>query len=216
MNAKRAAVRFLGLALGLFLAQTAAAQVSDKDALTVTITPNAYYAVVITTTAPNSLNLGLVNLAASTYTVRPATVTITSTFASTDLTLEGRMLSGNWSFDANTASNEADSLQAWALFTDTGAASVPADAFFTGSVPGANDSDVFDAVARGVDDPTGGIDENNFTLVPGNANYKSMEDLPNAGGTASSHLWFKFRLPSATTSTGAHNIQVILTAVAPN
>lgn len=212
---KRAAAWLFGAALGLALAGRAAAQVSDKDALTVTITPNAYYAVTVTTGAAAYLNLGLVNLAASTYTAHPATVTITSTYAGTDLRLQGVMLSGNWLFDADTTTNESDRLQAWALFTDTGtAAGVPADAFFTGTAPTANNSDVFDATDRHVDDNGGSTDR--FVLTAGDANYKSMEDLPNTGGAASSHLWFKFRLPSATTSTGAHGIQVVLTAVAPN
>jgi hypothetical protein len=47
--------------------------------------------------------------------------------------------------------------------------------------------------------------------------FKDMDSLPPSPAAAAlSHLWLRFRLPSATTSTNAQNIQITLTAVQPN
>src|SRR5688572_69595 len=92
----------LGFALGLYVNNASAA---DNDSLTVTITPNAFYAVDIDT-AGIVMNLGSVALSASTQTVMPATVTIQSTYATTDLTLIGAITAPGgtaWTFDASSA-----------------------------------------------------------------------------------------------------------------
>ena len=82
-------------ALATMLAMTGAgvAQAATSDSLTVTITPTASYAVVVTTTPAGFLNLGTVALAASTQTVQPSTITVNSTFAYTGLTLQGQITS---------------------------------------------------------------------------------------------------------------------------
>ena len=87
---------------------------AESDSLTVTITPNAYYAVSIATDDV-SLNLGTVNLSASTPNCNPATITINSTLWNTDLKLQGAITSGGtaWTFDDDTTSSDRDKLAAW-------------------------------------------------------------------------------------------------------
>src|SRR5436190_513653 len=94
-----------------------------SDSLTITITPNAGYSVMITTTNVG-LDLGTVALGASTQTVRPSTVTVTSSFAATGLKLTGSMSGAGipWTYAINTAAQAQDELAAWAVFTDTSVA----------------------------------------------------------------------------------------------
>src|SRR3954468_23975569 len=94
------------LALGI----CGAAKAASTDSITVSVTPNAYYAVDIDTTNV-SLNLGSVDLGASTQTVRPSTVTIQSTFANTDLKIQGAItttVGTPWTFDDDTTSSDTD------------------------------------------------------------------------------------------------------------
>src|SRR4051812_1936116 len=80
------------------------AKAATSDLLTVTITPNASYAVDIDTQNV-TLNLGTVALGATVQTMRPSTVTVQSTYASTDLRLQGSIAVGSgqvWSFDGDT------------------------------------------------------------------------------------------------------------------
>ncbi len=207
----------LTIALGLGAVPGAMAA-SNTDTLTVTIRPNAFYSVVIDTGPPTFLNLGNVDLAATTATVHPATVTIESSYATTDLTLGGNITSGGtaWTFDANTGSNELDSLQAWAVFTDTGIAANPGQTggYFSGTAPNVSGSDVIEATARSVG-PAGGI-TGLFEATSGETSFKDMDSLPPIPDTQGrSHLWFFFRLPSATTATNAQDIHITLTAGAP-
>jgi hypothetical protein len=203
----------LALALG-FIAQVRAA---TSDSLTITITPNAFYAVDIDT-ASVSLNMGTVALAASTQTVSPSTVTIQSSYATTDLQLQGAIASAGtpWTFDADTSSQESDALAAWGTFTSVARSSAPAQSgtYFEGTVPGAN-SDVISTTNRYVGtSATHGADifENESGF-----DSKDMDGLaPDPAPAAKSHLWLYFRLPNATTSTNAQNITITLTAVAPN
>jgi hypothetical protein len=67
------------MALAFGFAMTKAAHAAVSDSLTVTITPNAFYAVDIDTDNVH-LDMGTVTLGASTQTVRPSTVTIQSTY----------------------------------------------------------------------------------------------------------------------------------------
>jgi len=209
---KRAAV--LAVALGL-LAQARAAV---SDSLTVTITPNAFYAVDIDT-ANVVLDLGTVDLAASTQTVQPSTVTIQSTYATTDLRLQGAISSAGtpWTFDADTSSNESDALQAWGVFTTVARSSAPTQTsgYFSGTQPGVNDSDVISTTNRYVG-TQGGV-TNQFEAAGADFAFKDMDSLvPAPLAAAYSHLWLMFRLPSSTTDTSAQDVSIVLTAVAPN
>jgi hypothetical protein len=211
--------RALGLLLGLTWLFSAPAQAATSDSLTVTITPNAAYALDIDT-ASVVLNLGTVDLGASTQTVTPATVTIQSSYATTDITILGQVISGGWTLDANTASDESDALKAWAVFTDTSVATMPTsgvEGAFSGTVPGANGSDVIDDVVLDVGTDAGG--DLQFVKTAATAGYKSMEDMPPAlvdGPASKSHLWLRFTLPPATTTLTAKQVYLTLTAGAPN
>ena len=212
------------IGLGMLWTGTAqAAQAPDKDMLTVTVTPNASYSMTLSTAlAAGSFALGNVNLAASTFTVKPATVTITSSFATTGLTLQG-VLSGGWTLEtANTAVLAQDKLAAWAVFTDTGvsvAATVAGLAgAFSGTAANGADSDVLSGTAYGVGNAaTVGVRQ--YVLGTGAAsNYKSMFNLPptstDPGGSAA-HLWLKLTLPPTTSFPGQQSLTVVVTAAAP-
>ena len=215
MNRMKAA--FIALAAGLGL--TAQAQGGVTDSLTVTITPNAFYSVTITTPSAAQMDLGSVDLGASTWTVRPATVTINSSYAGTDLKLQGGV-SGGWAFDGNTATSEADSLQAWAVFTDTSVGGVPSQSggYFSGTTPGADDSDVVDS-ATNRDVGVNGASLRHFVALAAETGYKSMENIPNSTidlNASKAHLWLRFKLPNSTTTRTHKNIMITLTAVENN
>jgi len=204
----------LGFALGLFV-KTAHA-LSDTDSLTVTITPNAFYAVDIDTTGI-VMNLGTVALSASTQTVLPATVTIQSTYAQTDLTLIGNITAPGgtpWTFDASSATVNPNELAAWATFTSVSRSSAPIQesGYFSGTAPNVSDSDLISGTARYVG--TNGAVANLFEAGAADFGFKDMDALPaDPDPLAQSHLWLYFRMPSASSSSVAQNISVTLTAV---
>ncbi len=213
---KRAIKVALALAFGFGLSHVAQAAVTDS--LTVTITPNAFYSVDIDT-ANVVLDLGTVDLAASTQTVQPSTVTIDSTYATTDLRLQGFISSAGtpWTFDADTSSNEGDALQAWGVFTTIAHTTAPAQSggYFSGTQPGQNDSDVISTTNRYVG-TQGGV-TGHFEAASGEHGFKDMDALaPSPAAAATSLLWLRFRLPSVTTTTNAQNVHILLTAVQPN
>ena len=207
------------------LASVSAVQAADKGSLTVTIRPNAAYSLTIGTSAQGEgfLNLGLVDLSGTTQTVRPATVTVTSNFAATDLKLQGAITCTGtpcWQFDAATGAAEPDYIAVWAVFTDTGVATAPSQTGgqFSGSAPaGAAGADVVSTTDEHVGD--NGSNTDLFQVSPGQGGYKDMEDQPSNtvnAGVAASHLWTYFRMPNATTNSDNEFITFIVTAVAPN
>lgn len=202
------------LLLGTLLANTAAAQ-STTDSLTVTITPNAQYAVdVDTAISPALLNLGTVNLNTSTATVNVTTVQVNSTYATTDLAIRAEVISGGWSIDGDTTTQETDALQSWAVFTDTSVVSATVVAAQAGAF-GAND--LLQQTNRDVGSV--GAGPSLYMLGAGETGFKSMEDLvPSTIDTPASrsHLWLKFLLPPATTTLTAKQIYITVTAGAPN
>ena len=212
----------LGLAMSLGWTGSALAAPPDQDSLTVTVTPNAAYSLTLSTgLAANSFSLGVVNLGVSTYTVNPATVTITSSYATTGLTLQG-LLTGGWSLEtANTAAQAQDKLAAWAVFTDTGvslASTVQGlGGAFSGTASNTLNSDVLDPVARSVGNAVT-VPVTNYVLPTADANSKSMHNLPpnstDAGGSMA-HLWLKLSLPLTTTTNTQKTLTVVVTAAAP-
>ena len=207
----------LWLGLGLTGAREAVA--ASTDSLTVTITPNALYAVSINT-ASVVLDLGGVNLGASTQTVSPATVTIQSSYAGTDLKLQGSIAPGvaPWSFSADSTTLENDKLAAWAVFTDLSVSAAPGQTsgYFNGTAPGTA-NDMIDGTSQDVGAVSGV--GTGFLAGTSDAGYKTMQAIPNytTDQTASrSHLWLYFRLPGGTTSSAAQKITVTLFAGAPN
>lgn len=219
MSAKTATL-VLALAAALSLGRAARAQVSSSDSLTINIAPNAYYALEIDTSTM-LMNLGNVDLGQSTHTVTPATVTVHSTYAQTDLKLTGQIDSSGaaWTFDGDTSSGEADKLAVWAVFTDTGVFVHPTGlaGAFDGTTPAASNADVVSASIQDVGD--GGGFTGRFVLSSSAPGYRSMEDIPAFAADPAgsrSKLWLKLRLPPSTTSNAAQNITITLTAGAPN
>lgn len=210
-----AGLRPIVVSLAIAFLSIGGAHAASSDALTVTVRPNAYYAVDIDT-ANVALDLGTVALAASTGTVRPSTVTIESTYAMTDLKIQGWIASAGtaWTFDDDTTGGEVDRVAAWAVFTSTLQAATPdqTGGFFNGTAAGQSDSDVIDATSRYIGTSSGDGTVDLFEAV-GEANFKDMDALP---VNAQAHLWLRFRLPSATTTNDPQAITVTLTAIAPN
>jgi hypothetical protein len=200
------------VALAIGLAASKGVWAATSDALTITITPNANYAVDIDTTNV-ALDMGTVSLGASTQTVRPSTVTIQSTYATTDLKIQGS-ISGGWSFDSNTASSEADALAVWATFTSVSRSSAPTQTsdYFSGTVPGAASSDVVDTTSRYVGSS---VLDSSTSVFENNSGFDS-QDMDSQAPSAQAHLWLYFRLPSSTTNNTAKNVTITLTAVQPN
>lgn len=207
------------LLLGTLFAGKAQAALSDS--LTVTITPNAAYAVdVDTVNSPALLNLGAVDLGLSTFTVNVTTVEVRSTYATTDLSIRAQVLSGGFSIDVDTTAQETDALQAWAVFTDTSIVTTAAAQAGTGDF-GADDL----LMTTNRDVGNFGAGARQYELAGADAGRKDMEDLPsvNAGGgsiwASRSHLWLKFLLPpvaSAPTIGTPQLIYITVTAGAPN
>lgn len=203
-------------ALGVLLGLVGSASAGTSDALTVTITPMAAYSVTVTTTNV-VLNLGSVGLNTSTQTVRPSTITVTSSYAQTNLQMQGIMAGAGtpWTFASNTASLGNNQLATWAVFTDTSMASVPAQGadYFVGTVPGAAGSDVVDTTQRNV----GGVAGTGLfiTGTAASAGYKQMTNLPpNSVDLAASraHMWLYFTLPLTTTDNNAKLVTFVITA----
>jgi hypothetical protein len=222
MKAKKRMRWILALAVGLGLAGTARAQ-TTSDSLTVTITPNAYYAVDIDTGSNVTglgMDLGSVALGVSTHTTLPASVAVKSTYAKTDLTLTGAIITASnpWSFDADTTLAENDALAAWAVFTDTSVTVAPilSAGAFSGTAAATAGSDVISSLSQDVGD---GTQADRFVLGSSASGYKTMEDIPaEAADAAASHanLWLKFRLPASSTSNGQQKVTITLTAGVPN
>lgn len=202
-------------ALLLLGALSGAAQAATSDSLTVTIRPTAQYSVdIATATNGNLLDLGNVALGASTFTVNVTTVEVQSTYSATDLTIQAQVISGGWSIDGDTTTQNTDAVQAWAVFTDTSIATTAAAQALAGAFAG---DDVLQATARDVGVAGGGPQM--YTVNTGAAGYKSMEDIPSSavdGPASRSHLWLKFTLPPTTTTTNPQEVYVTVTAGAPN
>ena len=206
-------------ALALLLGLAGRASAAQSDSLTVTITPTAAYSLTVTTVSA-ALDLGVVALNGSTWTVKPATVTVTSNYTNTDLTLIGTMLSGGWTLEDVDASNPtSDRLGAWAVFTDTSVAASPAQAggFFSGITPNVDNTDVIDDIVQDVG--TGADTFKQFVAATGEAGYKPMEDIQSNVvdiPASKSYLWLRFRLPPTSADLTPKLLQLTITAGAPN
>ena len=203
----------LFLVQGLVLGASVVSHAAVSDSLTVTIRPNAFYAVDIDTTNV-VLDLGTVDLGLSTQTVSPSTVTIQSTYATTDLRLQGAIGSAGtpWTFDADTSDQDDNQLAAWATFTDVSVTAAPTQGggYFAGTTPNVSNSGVISATSRRVGDDGAVL---NLFEATGEAGVKSMNNL---AVNDESHLWLNFRMPSASDTNDPQNVTITLTAVAPN
>ncbi len=178
---------------------------NDATAVVVRITPRADRGVQISTGDNGYLNLGTVDLGASTQTVSPATVTITGNMNTTELDLSAT-ITGGWVFNnaetfASTA-GAANQLNAWVSFTSISTGGVPAvnnnDEYFrVGTSSGAKLTSLtqsFSGVRVGRQSATGiGRFENDES---------NSGDMDNLAPTSLRHLWTFFRLPPTTSITG--------------
>ncbi len=170
-------------------------QAAVTDGLTITITPTAGYDVDIDTT---NVTLSFPGAAVDTdyNVVLPATVTINSSLATTELQMDATM-SGGWTLGS---SNALDTLQAWALFTSTAITTIPAKS-------GGNFDDTNDRIVSGSQQVGDTVKFEDAT-----PSYNA-DDIP--VGTKA-HLWFRMHTPASTTNTAAKTLFILLTAQAPN
>ena len=214
MTTKRMTAALLGLMLtavlgvGAYAADPNAA--NTEDGLTVRITPNADYGVTIDTTnqgiASGAIDLGALNLYASTYTVKPATVTITGTVSRRGATNTGQELdvtaniSGGWVLDAtpttDATSGSIDELAMYLLFTPTSLSGAPgANEFITDGTVTVTGS----AIRAGGSGGAG-------------TKFERNTDMDNLSVGNARHMWMYFRLPSETSTGNAQDVAVTLTA----
>jgi len=107
-------------------------------------------------------------------------------------------------------------IAAWATFTSVAMSSAPSQTsgYFSGVSPNVDDSDLIEATDRYVG--TNGAIDNLYEAGATDFAFKDMDALPPSPDPLSqSHLWLYFRMPSASTSSVAQNISVILTALQP-
>ena len=195
---------------------------NDKAGLTVRITPNADYGVTIDTAnvgvAGGVIDLGSLNLYASTFTVKPATVTIVGTVSARagaggqELDVTARILTaGGWIFDptptTDATSGATDELAMFLLMSGaTGAAGPTGTQFATAGADA--------QVTSG-----GAGTQTSLTYRAGGLNglgtkFKfGASSLDNLSVNDQRNLWMYFRLPDATSTGNAQDIAVTLTAV---
>ena len=183
-------------------AYTDSVSTNNYTALTILITPNVDRGVEISSSNVN-LDLGSVDMYTSTYTVRPATITILGTISTTELTLSAA-ISGGWSFDSTPLVAETDKLSTWALFSSIAITSAPSSSEFQ-IYNSTIASDTASQSATGVGDAS--------SRYEGGWNGSDMDSM--APGTKR-HLWIKMQTPSATSITTQQTIVFDLAVEAAN
>jgi len=185
---------------------------NDKASLTIRITPNVDYGVTLDTATLRGddaaiINLGSVELYASTQTVKPATATIVGTVskgaANTGQELDvlaTNLTAGGWSFDATPSTystlGSINELAMYLAFTPTSQSVKP-----TG-----------DEFANALYEYTGGSVHAGQTGGNGTKFEMSAVDMDDLSVGNKAHLWLLFRLPNETSTGAAQDIQVTLTA----
>lgn len=181
---------------------------NDTATIMITITPNVDRSVSIDTNNV-AMDLGLVNLNASTQTVRPATVTIGGNLTNTELDLSAQ-ISGGWGFEPTATSTTTDLLKVWAVFTATTVFTTPTKN--NNTFDNTNDylsatGTSFPGTRVGSSSGGGGNINNSFEDNSGNA-FADMDALnPNM----KRHLWLYFVTPDVTSTAAAQQIRFYLT-----
>ncbi len=183
---------------------------NDSDSLTIRITPNVDKGVQIDTGTYDSggyISLGTVDLYKSTFTVRPATVTILGNLGSSGLNSGQELdvsgtITGGWTFDttpdvAEDTGGELDALAVYLLFSDT----------TLGAAPSAVEFDSGSGAFNGTSTRAGGSSGNGAIFEHAGTGSTDMDDL-SAGDTM--HLWLYFRLPSQTSTGSAQDVMITL------
>ena len=228
MKTNKKAMTWALAALALLLtgvgAWAADPNAENTDAvLTVRITPNADYGVTIDTAnvfdTGSVLDLGALNLYSSTYTLKPATVTITGTVSKNtgsglggqELDVAASILTANgWVFDqsptTDQTSGEVDALAMFLLMSPTTLSEAPSGASFTDAGAAAQVTAAAAGSQTSLTYRGGGL---------GGAGTKfefGGTDLDQMSVGDKRHLWMYFRLPSETSTGNAQDIAVTLTA----
>ncbi len=178
---------------------------NDSAALRISIIPNFDRGVIIDTGNLN-LDLGSVDMGASTQTVSPSTITIVGNITNTELDLSG-LITGGWVFDPNETltSTGTNQLNVWASFTSISTATAPAqnDEYFrVGTSSGAklvSNTNIFAPAAVG---KTPGSAVGRFESNEGGAG-----DMDSLSPASRRHVWLYFRLPNTTSITAQQSIQ---------
>ncbi len=186
-------------------AKATAISSNNATALTILITPNADRGVEISS-ANSTLDLGAVDMNASTKTVNPATVTIMGNLSTSELTMQSTITAAgfeSWNFDDAPVSADPDTMAVWSLFSGIDVASAPADNEFviynatvTQSMV-ATPAQIGDAASRFEGGWTG-------------------SDMDNMVPQTRRHLWTRMRMPSTTSRTVQQRVVFTLTVEAAN
>ena len=190
---------------------------NDSAAMVIRIRPNVDRSVTIST-SDIGMDLGYVTMGASTFTVRPATVTIGGNVSNTELSLAAQ-ITGGWVFDntqtiTSTASS-ANVLHTFVQFTAVSTGLAPAqdnEYFRVGTTSGSkivptNTGPNFAGV------PVGFAGSNGIGRFENNAenNGPSPADMDGITPTATRHMYAYFTLPPITTIATDQDIQFTLT-----
>jgi len=181
---------------------------NNAAAMIVRISPNVDRGVEIST-GDVHLDMGSVELGASTQTVKPATVTIQGTISNTELSLSGS-ITGGWSYDNNQTltSTGTNLLNVWASFTSISTNNAPSqgDEYFrVGTSSGAkliSQTGVYGITEIG-HAGTG------FGLFETNGDGADMDSM-NPGDQK--HLWVYFNLPPTTSISAPMFVNFVLSS----
>ena len=184
----------------------------------VRITPNADYGVQIDTTNVQGtdsgiIDLGALSLAASTWTVRPATVTILGTVSARggnggqELDMVVDLAGTAWLIDPTPATDgigaTTDELSGFVLFSGTGLSVAPSGTDFGNAT--ANAGITADAESYHVGGNSGA--GTRFENQTGGG-----VDMDQLSATNARHMWMYFRLPPTTSTGAAQELTLTLTA----
>ena len=181
---------------------------NNAAALVVRITPNADRGVTISSSSVQ-LDLGFVDLGASTQTVSPATVTINGNMTETELDLSAS-ISGGWVFSNSQTftSTGTNQLNAWLQFTSISTASAPSQSneyFRVGSSSGSKITSLTNSYAATAVGISGGAGTGKFENNEGGSG-----DMDSMVPGDRRHLWTFFTLPPTTSLTTAQDINFVL------
>ena len=179
---------------------------NDTATIQVTITPNVDRSVTIDTQNV-VLNLGLIDLNASTQTVQPATVTIGGNLTNTELDLTAN-ITGGWTFEPTATSSTTDKLKAWVLFTGTATVAAPnraGDDFDNTNDFLASNTSIFPGTR------VGGASGNGAAFENGGGAFADMDAL---NPSSKRHMWMYFTTPDVSSTAADQFIRFYLTVKA--
>ena len=191
---------------------------NNSDTIRVRITPNADYGVQIDTAnllggGTGVIDMGALSLGVSTWTVRPATVTILGSVSKNganggqELDLAADLL-GTWTLDATPttdATGTIDELSMYVLFSAITMSEAPTGTDFGNATANA-------AVTTEVATHAGGTSGGGTRYEKQGAHTTDMDQMSTSDPR---HMWLYFRLPP-TTSTGADQELTLTLTAGPN